>query len=132
MIMAKMRFAPFNAADYLDNEDVIVAYLTAALDDPDPETFTMTLSNVAKSRGIAKIAKDSGLGRRVLQKALAPGAKPPFEAVHRLVNALGVRWVVVPSTSQRLTEIRERLARRPAVTTRVTAAEVLRRERNRR
>jgi hypothetical protein len=51
--------------------------------------------------------------------------------VHRLVNALGVRWAVVLPTAPRLTQIRERLARRPAVTTGITAAEVLRRERNR-
>jgi probable addiction module antidote protein len=127
-----MRLSPFNSADYLDNEDVIVAYLTAALENPDSNSFLMALSNAAKARGIEKVAKHSGLGRRTLQKALAPGAKPPFETVHKLMNALGVRWTVVSSTAPRLTQIRERLARRPAVTTRITAAEVLRRERNRR
>lgn len=99
MIMAKIKFAPFNAAQYLDNDDVIVAYLTAALDDPDPAAFTMALSNVAEARGIAKVAKDSGLGRRVVQKAFAPGAQPSFETVHKLVNALGVCWTVVAPTS---------------------------------
>jgi probable addiction module antidote protein len=77
--MAKTKFAPFNAAEYLDNEEVIAEYLAAALEDPDPEVFMMAVSNVARARGIAKIARDSGLGRESLYKALAPGAKPRFE-----------------------------------------------------
>jgi probable addiction module antidote protein len=99
--MAKTKFAPFNAADYLDNEEVIAEYLAAALEDPDPEVFMMAVSNVAKARGIAKIAKDSGLGRESLYKALAPGAKPRFETVRKLVDALGVRWTVAPPTTSR-------------------------------
>lgn len=99
--MAKTKFAPFNAAEYLDNEQVIAEYLAAALEDPDPEVFMMAVSNVAKARGIAKIAKDSGLGRESLYKALAPGAKPRFETVRKLVDALGVRWTVAPPTTSR-------------------------------
>jgi probable addiction module antidote protein len=99
--MAKTKFAPFNAAEYLDNEEVIAEYLAAALEDPDPEVFMMAVSNVAKARGIAKIARDSGLGRESLYKALAPGAKPRFETVRKLVDALGVRWTVAPSSTSR-------------------------------
>ena len=93
--MAKTKYAPFNTADYLDNEAVIAEYLAAALEDADPEAFLMAVSNVAKARGVAKIAKDSGLGRESLYKALAPGAKPRFETVRKLVEALGVQWTFV-------------------------------------
>lgn len=99
--MAKTKFAPFNAAKYLDNEEVIAEYLAAALEDPNPEVFMMAVSDVAKARGIAKIAKDSGLGRESLYKALAPGAKPRFETVRKLVDALGVRWTVASPTPSR-------------------------------
>jgi probable addiction module antidote protein len=99
--MAKTKFAPFDAAEYLDNEEVIAEYLAAALEDPDPEAFMMAVSNVARARGIAKIARDSGLGRESLYKALAPGAKPRFETVRKLVDALGVRWTVAPPTRSR-------------------------------
>lgn len=99
--MAKAKFAPFNAADYLDNEEVIAEYLAAALEDPNPEVFLLAVSNVAKARGIAQVAKDSGLGRESLYKALAPGAKPRFETVRRLVDALGVRWTFTPPTHRR-------------------------------
>jgi probable addiction module antidote protein len=100
--MAKTKFAPFDAAEYLDNEEVIAEYLAAALEDPDTEAFMMAVSNVAKVRGIAKVARDSGLGRERLYKALAPGAKPRFETVRKMVDALGVRWTVArPTTSRR-------------------------------
>jgi probable addiction module antidote protein len=92
--MAKPKFAPFNAAEFLDDEEVIAEYLTAALEDPNPEVFLLAVSNVAKARGIAKVAKDSGLGRESLYKALAPGAKPRYETVRKLVDALGVRLTV--------------------------------------
>jgi probable addiction module antidote protein len=93
--MAKKRFAPFNSSDYLDNEDVIAEYLTAALEDSNPEVFLLAVANVAKVRGIAKVAQDSGLGRESLYKALAPGAKPRYETVRKLMDALGVRLTVI-------------------------------------
>jgi DNA-binding phage protein len=49
--MAKIRFAPFDAAEYLDNEGVIEEYLAAALEDPDPEAFMIAVSNVAGALG---------------------------------------------------------------------------------
>jgi probable addiction module antidote protein len=92
--MAKVKVAPFDASEYLDNEEVIAEYLTAALEDPNPEVFLIAVANVAKARGIAKIAKDSGLGRESLYKALAPGAKPRYETVRKLMDALGVKLTV--------------------------------------
>jgi probable addiction module antidote protein len=92
--MAKVKVAPFDASEYLDDEEVIAEYLTAALEDSNPETFLLAVANVAKARGIAKIAQDSGLGRESLYKALAPGAKPRYETVRKLMDALGVKLTV--------------------------------------
>jgi len=95
--MAKVKVAPFDASEYLDDEEVIAEYLTAALEDPNPEVFLIAVANVAKARGIAKVAQDSGLGRESLYKALAPGAKPRYETVRKLMNALGVKLTVTAS-----------------------------------
>ena len=92
--MAKVKVAPFDASEYLDDEEVIAEYLTAALEDPNPEVFLIAVANVAKARGIAKVAQDSGLGRESLYKALAPGAKLRYETVRKLMNALGVKLTV--------------------------------------
>lgn len=95
--MAKVKLAPFDASEFLDDEEVIAEYLTAALEDPNPEVFLLAVANVAKARGIAKVAEDSGLGRESLYKALAPGAKPRYETVRKLMDALGVKLTVTSS-----------------------------------
>ncbi|HUX62642.1 addiction module antidote protein [Sulfuricella sp.] len=90
-------FAKFDAADYLDNETVIAEYLTAALEDPNPEVLLAALSSVAKARGMSQLAKDTGLGRESLYKALAPGAKPRYDTIMKLLHALGVKLHVEPT-----------------------------------
>ena len=88
--------APFDASDYLDNEETIAEYLTAALENRDPDAFLVAVRDVAKARGIAKVAADAGLGRESLYKALRPGAQPRFDTVRRLLEALGVRLDITP------------------------------------
>lgn len=82
---------PFDAADYLDSEEVIAEYITAALEDPSPDVFLMAIRDVARARGIAQLARDAGMGRESLYKALAPGAKPRYDTVLKLLRALGVQ-----------------------------------------
>jgi len=84
-------FAPFDAVDYLDDEATIAEYLAAALDDPNPDVFLAAVRDVARARGMTRLAHDAGLGRESLYKALAPGAKPRYETVVRLLHALGVK-----------------------------------------
>jgi len=85
------QFTHFDAAEYLDNEETIAAYLTEALEDPDPDIFIIAVKTVARARGMTQLAKDSGLGRESLYKALSPGAKPRYETIMKVVRALGVK-----------------------------------------
>lgn len=85
----------FDASDYLDNEEIIAEYLTAALEDPDLDAFLVAVRDVAKARGIANIAERAGLGRESLYKTLKPGAQPRFDTIRRLLAALGVKLDVV-------------------------------------
>ena len=87
----KESLAPFDASDYLDNEETIAEYLAAALDNPDQDAFLMAVRDAAKVRGIANVAARAGLGRESLYKTLASGAQPRFETVRRLLAALGVK-----------------------------------------
>ena len=96
----KLDIAPFDASDYLDNEETIAEYLSAALENPDPDAFLVAVRDVAKARGISAVAENAGLGRESLYKALKPGAKPRFDTVRRLLFALGVKFDVVPPHSQ--------------------------------
>lgn len=87
----------FDAADYLDNEAVIAEYLNAALEDENPDVFLAAIGDVAKARGMSQLAKDTGLGRESLYKAIAPGAKPRYDTVLKLVRALGVELHAAPA-----------------------------------
>ena len=88
--------AAFEAADYLDNDMVIAEYLNAALEDENPNVFLQAIADVAKARGMTKLAKDTGLGRESLYKALAPGAKPRYDTIIKLIRALGVELHTSP------------------------------------
>jgi probable addiction module antidote protein len=91
------RFKQFDASEYLDSEETIAEYLTAALEDENPQVFIAALGDVAKVRGMAQVAKDAGVGRESLYKALASDSKLRFETVRKVVDALGVKLVVEPA-----------------------------------
>jgi probable addiction module antidote protein len=92
----RLGVAPFDASEYLDNEEVIAEYLGAALEDRNPDVFLHAVADVAKVRGVSKVAKHAGLGREGLYKALAPGAKIQYDTVRKVLDALGVRLTVMP------------------------------------
>lgn len=95
-----VKFSPFDAADYLNNDATIAAYITAALEDPNPDVFLAAVRDVARARGMAQLAKDPGLGRESLYKALAPGAQPRYNTVLKLLQALGVKLTASPADSK--------------------------------
>ena len=87
----KEKITDFDPAAYLDSEETIAEYLTVTLEENDPDLLLVALSNVAKARGMAQIARDSGIGRESLYKALKPGSKPRFETIMKVMHALGVK-----------------------------------------
>jgi probable addiction module antidote protein len=91
----KSSFAPFDPADYLDDLEVMAEYLSAAAEDPNPDVFIAALGDVARARGMAHVAKESGLGRESLYKALSAGAHPRYETVNSVLQALGLKIAVV-------------------------------------
>ena len=82
---------PFDAADYLEDDAAIAEFLSAALEEGDPDVFLQALRTAARARGMSQLARDSGLGRESLYKALAPGAKPRYDTLLCVIRALGVR-----------------------------------------
>lgn len=92
--------APFDAADYLDGDGVVSEYLNAALENGDPDVFLRAVSDVARAKRIAKIAAKAGLGRGSLYKALAPGAKPRYDTILKLMSTFGVKLKTTPAKSR--------------------------------
>ena len=93
---APPKLVAFDAARYLDDDEAIAEYMTAVLEVNDPDLLLLALGDVARAKGMAQVAKDAGLGRESLYKALAPGAKPRFETVMKVVRALGVKFTAQP------------------------------------
>ena len=86
----------FDTARLLQSEQDIAAYLTAVLDDDDPSLLAAALGDMARARGMSRIASQAGVAREALYKALRPGSQPRFETIRRVCAALGVRLVAQP------------------------------------
>lgn len=93
---SKAKLVPFDAAKYLTDDDAIAEYMNAVLEADDLDLLLLALGDVARARGMSLVAKESGLGRESLYKALAPGAKPRFDTIVRVARALGVRLSAHP------------------------------------
>ena len=92
----------FDAAPYLDNEETIAVYLTGILEANNAALLASALGDIARARGMAEIAKATGITREALYKALRPGSAPRFDTINRVCAALGVRLVAqaVPSAGK--------------------------------
>ncbi|HEY3411781.1 MAG TPA: addiction module antidote protein [Armatimonadota bacterium] len=88
--MPRTKTKPFDAADYLKTEEDMVAYLEAALEEDDPAAVAAALGDIARAKGMTKIARDAGLGRESLYKALSPEGNPELATVMKVVRALGL------------------------------------------
>jgi probable addiction module antidote protein len=84
----------FDSAEYLDSAEAISAYLEEALETDDPAFITQALGTVARARGMGQIAKETGLSRESLYKALSAEGNPEFSTVIRVMQALGLRFSV--------------------------------------
>ncbi len=82
---------PWDPARYLESREDIVAYLDAALEEGDPALLAAALGDVARSKGMTEIARETGLGRESLYKALSSDGNPEFGTILRVVRALGLR-----------------------------------------
>lgn len=86
-----IKLTDLDISEYLDTEESIASYLNSIIDTGDPQLLLSAIRDVAKARGMSKIAVDSGLGRESLYKTLKPEAKPRFETILKVLKSLGVK-----------------------------------------
>ena len=91
------KLLPFDMVALLDSDEMISEYLSQVLEDGDSDELIRALGYIAKAKGMTKVAKDSGLGRESLYKALSEGAKPRFDTVFKVIKALGIRLHAEPA-----------------------------------
>jgi probable addiction module antidote protein len=100
------RTTRFDAADYLDSEERQVAYVTAALETGDANFVRDALGIVARARGMGEIARNAGLNRESLYKALGETGNPEFSTVMRIVRAMGLTLSARAAETTRTTKKR--------------------------
>ena len=103
--MRKVRTRPWDAADYLKTDADIDDYLEAALEDGDPQLIAAALGDIAKARGMTKVAADIGCSRESLYKALSANGNPLFATVLKTVSALGLRLRLTSSPAPWLGDV---------------------------
>ena len=88
----------WDVVEHLKTEEDMALYLQACLNEaPDDAAFiAAALGDIAKARGMTQLARDTGLGRESLYKALTPGAKPRYDTMLKLLHALGVKLSATP------------------------------------
>jgi probable addiction module antidote protein len=86
-----VKVSKFDAADYLDNQETIAAYLSEALEPGDSEFLYEALATVARAKGMTNVLKENGLGRESL-------SKPEFDTVLKVIESFGLKLVAKPYT----------------------------------
>lgn len=89
-----MKCSRFDIEDYLDSDEACAAYLSAVWDEKDPDFVLTALGDISRARGMEKTAREAGMDMETLCNALRPGAKPSFETVFRIINAMNITMQV--------------------------------------
>ena len=88
-------------SEYLDDEDVIAEYLSLVLEENNPGLLLSAIGQIAKARGMAKIAADSGLGRESLYKTLNENSQPRFDTIMKVLGAMNIKMKFAPVTKKK-------------------------------
>jgi len=94
--MKKEKITKWDAAEHLKTKADIIAYLEAALEENDPALVAAALGDIARAKGMTRLAKQTGLGRESLYKALSPSGNPELATILKVVNALGLKLHALP------------------------------------
>lgn len=94
--MGNLKTTEWDPAEYLDSDEKITEYLAAALEENDPALFAAALGDIARAKGMSQMARETGLARESLYKALSAEGNPTFATILKVVEALGIRLQAVP------------------------------------
>jgi probable addiction module antidote protein len=86
----------WDPVEFLDSEDKMTLYLEAALEENDAGLVAAALGDIARAKGMTQIARDSGLGRESLYKALSADGNPTFATILKVIAALGLKLQATP------------------------------------
>lgn len=87
----KTAFKKWDAAEYIETKDDVLATLDVAFRDGDIEYLLKDLGDIARSKGMAQLARELGVTREGLYRSITPTGNPSFETVLKLITLLGFR-----------------------------------------
>lgn len=93
------RFLPYDTAEHLESEEDIAAYMEAVMEEggDDPAFVAHALGVIARARSMSQLARDTGLTREGLYKALSSEGNPSFATVMKVAKALGFKLSLTPA-----------------------------------
>lgn len=86
----------WDVSKHLDSDEKIALFLEAIFEDGDAATIAAAIGEVARVKGMGQIAKDSGLSRENLHRALSSDGNPEFGTIMRVIHAIGFDLRVTP------------------------------------
>ena len=95
-----MKVTEFNVEEYLDNDKIRNYYLQEVVKENDSHEFLKALEVIAKSKGMTKVAKESGVTREGLYKVFSANGNPAFSTVCKILNAIGYTISISPILSK--------------------------------
>jgi probable addiction module antidote protein len=99
-VFMTLETVPFDAAEFLDSDEAIEEFLAAAFETGEPAFIAKCVGVVARARNMSKLARDTGMSRAALYKALSGEGNPEFGTIMKVLDALGVRLSPVVSHDQ--------------------------------
>jgi probable addiction module antidote protein len=97
MIALASRTTKWDVTEFLDSEERIAIFLEAAFEEGDPSLISAALGEVARARGMMQIARDTGISREALYRALSKEGRPEFNTILKVMKAFGLRLSPVPN-----------------------------------
>jgi len=100
--MAKTVTTRYDVAEHLRTPEEMAAYLEASMEEAhgDAAIVAKALGNIARAKGMSQMARDTGLSRESLYKALSGERNPSFDTILKVVEALGLRLHAEPALDQ--------------------------------
>lgn len=92
----QVKFSHYDTAEYLQTEEDIAAYLEAVMEENDPSLLAAALGDIARARNMSQLAKEVGMSREGLYKALSGEGNPAFSTISKIANALGLQLTIKP------------------------------------
>ena len=103
--MKEIKTKKWDMAEHIKDKEDVITYLEAAFEENDTELILSVFNDIARSKGMTKIAKELKLSRRGLYQSLAPDGNPSFKTVLKLVDVLGLQIKLSPRSSQTQTKV---------------------------